>query len=96
MKLFTGKSLEDIKQIRLIDVIFEQLEEELSKNVNIKIDDSGDGSSWIELDSEDEKILKTVVLSFIDEGSKLTDIAYFETLIKKLIDEDNIKRKFHS
>lgn len=97
MKLFTGKSLGDVKQIALIDVISDHLKQNLSKGTTIEVDESDDEGSWIELSiREGDIMVRSVVLSFSDNGHKLTNIAYYETPVKIIIEDTNTERRFHS
>lgn len=91
MKLYTGEKIEDLKEVRLIDVLSKNLNSKTEFNVKVGAFNDGSGS-WISLEKETEKELIDVSISFNIEGIEIDNIRAWKTPIKRVVVEDEQKQ----
>lgn len=91
MKIYTGKSIDDMREVKLIDLIAESY----SNNTEFKVsvDRFSDRSaSWVSIVYETDKESKDLIILFNGSGTKITGTQLHITPIKKvLLDDEAVK-----
>ena len=91
MKLYTGRSVEDLRSVKLIDVVAKSYRQ--NTNYKVNVDCFSDASaSWVSIVYETEKESKDLVILFNASGTKITGTELYVTPIKKvLLDDETVK-----
>ena len=91
MKIYTGKSIDDMREVKLIDIIAESY----SNNTEFKVSVdcfSDESASWVSIVSENEKESKELTILFNGSGTKIAGTQLHVTPIKRvLIDDETVK-----
>jgi hypothetical protein len=91
MKIYTGRAVENLREVKLIDLVAESYRQNTDYKVNVDYHSDGSGS-WISLIKETDKESKDLVIGFNASGTKIKDTGLYVTPIKKVLVDDESYR----
>lgn len=93
MKLYTGNKLDEIKEVKLINIIADNYK----KNTNLKVEigyNSDDSGAWISLKKETETEEKDLVIQFNYDGTEIDGAGVYVTPVQRILVDDKCIKTF--